>query len=161
MKTLTRTVLVGATAFLFIGICVWWIQERPFERAGPHSRVLEDLGEVSSAIRNYQAEYNKEPPTDPKEFFAALAGANDTGLRFLSDGRASFVSGRRCDRWGTPYQVYYSFDGWLVRSAGPNRAFDDLRIGGVDDVTLHVPPASTTQAEQSGGGNSAALRASP
>jgi len=146
MKSRTRIAFVGVTAFLLIGIiCAWWILERPFECAGPHSRVLEDLSEVSYAIRGYRSEYNKEPPIQPKAFFATLVGANDRGIRFLSDRRATYRSGIRCDQWSTPYQVFYSPDGWLVRSAGPNRTFDDFQIDGVDDVTLHVPPASITQ----------------
>ena len=37
------------------------------------------------------------------------------------------------DQWGTPYKVYFSGDEILVRSAGPNKQFDNSGDKHFDD----------------------------
>jgi hypothetical protein len=41
--------------------------------------------------------------------------------------------GEFVDPWGTPMKIYFSDSGVLVRSAGPNRRFDDSNVQNADD----------------------------
>ena len=41
--------------------------------------------------------------------------------------------GEFIDPWGTPLRIYFADGGVLVRSAGPNRRFDDSTVIDNDD----------------------------
>lgn len=115
----------------------------------PHSKASythRDLFVISKAISRYQKEFNTEPPVMPKKFYASMGGKNPKKIRFLSKSKYQEEQTKlRCDAWLTPYQIYRSGSGWLIRSAGPDRTFDD--IGGeykdpmTDDMTIFVPVA--------------------
>ena len=42
--------------------------------------------------------------------------------------------GEIMDPWGTPLQFYFSHNEVLIRSAGPNKAFEDAAIPTADDL---------------------------
>lgn len=105
-----------------------------------------NLTEIATAVRNYQSELNSELPASPGPFFAALRGENPKGIAFL--GPAKFQdskSGIRCDAWRNPYQVFCGADGWLIRSAGPNRIFDDKIGKGSDDMMVFIAIAKNNK----------------
>lgn len=113
-----------------------------------------NLTEIANAIRNYQSELGGEPPLPSAEFFAALRGNNPKAISFLAPDRyPASKSGIRCDAWGNPYQVFRGTDGWLIRSAGHNKVFDDLNMKGVDDITVIIPIIPSTKAEPLGAGH--------
>jgi hypothetical protein len=85
---------------------------------------LEMVG-IHRALESYKAAFDAFPAGDSAAVFRALRGQNPKQLVFY-DCRAESVSpdGSLLDPWGTPYQVYFSGDEILIRSAGPNRKFD-------------------------------------
>lgn len=111
--------------------------------AGPHPGVLEDLTHVQAAIASYQSEFVEDPPTHGGDLFAALSGANPRGLAFLEEKRLQ----DGIDPWGTPYEVWHSGDGWLIRSAGRDQVFNDCSWNGTDDILLRIPKRTPNQAE--------------
>jgi hypothetical protein len=42
--------------------------------------------------------------------------------------------GEIVDPWGTPLQFYFSNNEVLIRSAGPNKAFEDSSVATSDDL---------------------------
>ena len=44
------------------------------------------------------------------------------------------TKGEFVDPWETPLRIYFSESGVLVRSAGPNRSFDDTTVVEFDDI---------------------------
>jgi hypothetical protein len=42
--------------------------------------------------------------------------------------------GEIVDPWGMPLQFYFSHNEVLIRSAGPNKVFEDSAIAGADDL---------------------------
>ncbi len=44
------------------------------------------------------------------------------------------TKGEIIDPWGTPFRIYFSGDGVLIRSAGPNKRFDDSSVPNPDDI---------------------------
>ena len=112
-----------------------------------------NLMEIDSAVRSYQTELNEEPPAGSADFFNSLRGNNPKGINFLVPDRTpTSHSGIRCDSWKNPYQVFRGTDGWLIRSAGPNKTFDDLSIKGLDDMTVLIPTIASKKAEQGADG---------
>lgn len=152
MKTPSRgfvvtMLIIGA---LCIGFVFWGMGSTSdnwsHTRAG---REQMNLSEIATAVRSYQTELNSEPPLPPGQFFASLRGSNPRGIAVLGPARAQdSESGIRCDAWRSPYQVFRSDDGWLIRSAGPNRAFDDLGGKDSDDMTVFIPLIKKNMAEQ-------------
>ena len=82
-----------------------------------------------------------------KEFIGSFPkGSNLDVARSLNgqgDKRILIVVGRKgdlnskgefVDPWGTPIQFYFSADGVMVRSAGPNQVFEDCKTTGTDDL---------------------------
>ncbi|MFC7339678.1 hypothetical protein ACFQY0_21010 [Haloferula chungangensis] len=89
---------------------------------------------------NYRDEFGEDPPSEAKAFFDALTGDNRRSIIFLSGKQVA----DGLDPWHTPYEVFCSPSHWLIRSAGVDRAFDDLALDGADDV-LHKIPKSRTR----------------
>ena len=70
-------------------------------------------------------------------------GAKDLVLAPQGDKRILILVGRKgdlnskgefVDPWGTPLQFFFSPDGVMIRSAGPNQVFEDSKSGSSDDV---------------------------
>jgi hypothetical protein len=64
----------------------------------------------------------------------ALNGQNAKGITVIV-GRKTELNdkGEFVDQWGTPLRIYFSDNGVLIRSAGPNRRFDDSTVMDNDD----------------------------
>ena len=143
MKTPSRGFVI---AMLLIGVLcvgVLYLGQESSADDSSHTRAGREqmnLTEIATAVRNYQIELNSDPPVPPAQFFASLRGNNARGIAVLGPSRSQdSESGIRCDAWRSPYQVFRGADGWLIRSAGPNRVFDDLPRNGSDDMTVLIP----------------------
>ena len=64
----------------------------------------------------------------------AFQGNNSKNVIILV-GRKTELNekGEYVDPWGTPLRIYFSDSGVLIRSAGPNRRFDDSTVMEADD----------------------------
>ena len=63
-----------------------------------------------------------------------MQGNNPKKLIILVSRKAELNDkGEILDPWGTPLRIYFSDAGVLVRSAGPNRRFDDSTVMNSDD----------------------------
>lgn len=78
---------------------------------------------IRAALAQYKTEFGSFPTGDTPAICRALTGANPKSIRFI-ELRSDAPDGGFLDPWGTPYQIYYSGDSPLVRSAGPNKQFD-------------------------------------
>lgn len=117
--------------------------------------VYRDLHDIKMAINAYQVQFNSNPPLPLNKFYAALKGENKNEIRLLLSGKyEDSESGLRCDAWNTPYEVYLNSEGWLIRSAGPNRKFDDVEKQNEestsDDITVFLPHIIEYKAQHDG-----------
>ena len=61
-------------------------------------------------------------------------GGNPKSLIILVGRKQNVNSkGEIVDPWGTPLRIYFSGEGVLVRSAGPNKRFDDSTVLNSDE----------------------------
>jgi len=70
------------------------------------------------------------------EVSKALQGANNKNVIIIvgsSKKNSLNDKGEIVDPWGTPLRIYFSDNGVLIRSAGPNRRFDDSTVIDADD----------------------------
>lgn len=95
---------------------------------------------VIEAIRRYRAECEEWPPADHIELVKALRGDNPQETVFLDlppESPAVTDQGELVDPWGTPLRITIDTktDKPRVRSAGPNRLFEEANSRGDDYVS--------------------------
>jgi hypothetical protein len=65
---------------------------------------------------------------------ALLEGDNPKKIIILAVKKAELnAKGEIVDPWGTPLKIYFANNEVFIRSAGPNKQFDDSKSGLIDD----------------------------
>ena len=93
-----------------------------------------ETDQIRTALGSYEATFGGFPAGDSSAVFHALRGDNPGKIVFLQCRTESVSSdGVMLDPWGTPYKIYFSGKEPLIRSAGPNKQFDDSGRKQFDD----------------------------
>ena len=94
----------------------------------------EDVENLFIGLQKFKETVGAYPMGSNADVVKALAGHNSKNVIILV-GRKTEVNekGEYVDPWGTPLRIYFSDNGVLVRSAGPNRRFDDSTSLEFDD----------------------------
>jgi len=94
----------------------------------------EDVENLFIGLQKYKERVGSYPIGSNAQVAKALQGNNEKNVIILV-GRKNEVNekGEFVDPWGTPLRIYFSDTGVLVRSAGPNRRFDDSTVIEADD----------------------------
>jgi hypothetical protein len=94
----------------------------------------DDVDNLFAALQQYKERIGSYPVGNNAEVAAALLGKNPKNLIILVGRKKDLNSkGEILDPWGTPLRIYFSGEGVLVRSAGPNKRFDDSTVLNSDD----------------------------
>lgn len=98
------------------------------------ARFQEQAESLILGLQQYKEFMGHFPTGSNAEITRAINGQGDKRVLILV-GRKGEVSpkGEIVDPWGTPIQIFYSHDGVMVRSAGPNKVFEDSKSGS-DDI---------------------------
>ena len=133
--TLRRIVLIVAILLVGIG-AVWaynavktWKEEKPVRQFNA------EVDNLFEAFHQYKQHVGEYPKGSPQEIARALLeGQNPKKIIILAVRKAELNSkGEIVDPWGTPLKIYFANSEVLIRSAGPNKQFDDSKAGLVDD----------------------------
>jgi hypothetical protein len=94
-----------------------------------------DVNSLFLALQKYKERTGNYPRGSNAEIAKDLNGENDKNL-IIMVGRdiTKNTKGEFVDPWETPLRIYFSESGVLVRSAGPNRSFDDTTVVEFDDI---------------------------
>jgi hypothetical protein len=94
----------------------------------------EDVENLFVGLQKYKEHVGAYPIGGNAEVAKALKGQNPKNIIILV-GRKNELNekGEFVDPWGTPLRIYFSDNGILVRSAGPNKRFDDSTVMECDD----------------------------
>ncbi len=94
----------------------------------------EDVENLFIGLQKFKEVVGNYPLGGNAEVAKALQGHNGKNVIILV-GRKNELNekGEMLDPWGTPLRVYFSDNGVLIRSAGPNRRFDDSTAMDADD----------------------------
>jgi len=97
-------------------------------------KLNDDVENLFSALQKYKEHVGAYPIGGNAEVAKALKGQNPKNVIILV-GRKNELNdkGEFVDPWGTALRIYFSDNGILVRSAGPNRRFDDSTTLDCDD----------------------------
>ena len=94
----------------------------------------DDVENLFVGLQKFKEHVGVYPMGSNAEVVKAMNGQNQKNVIILV-GRKTEVNekGEIVDPWGTPLRIYFSDAGALVRSAGPNRRFDDSTSLDADD----------------------------
>jgi len=132
MKRVLPIVLVVA----LVGIGFWFVQTRLKLRRDPF--VTDFHNEASNLIeglQQYKEFVGSYPSGNAVEISRALSGQTDKKVLILATSKnKKNAKGEIVDPWGTPLQFYFAQNGVMIRSAGPNKVFEDSTVATSDDL---------------------------
>ena len=94
----------------------------------------EDVENRFIGLQKFKEVVGNYPIGSNADIAKSLKGSNAKNVIILV-GRKSELNekGEIVDPWGTPLRIYFNDAGVLIRSAGPNRRFDDSTVMEADD----------------------------
>jgi hypothetical protein len=125
--------LTGLLALITISL--WCGREWNTQNTNARAFKLNDEVEnLFVGLQKFKERVGVYPLGSNSEIVKALNGHNQKNVIILV-GRKTELNekGEIIDPWGTPLRIYFSDAGVLVRSAGPNRRFDDTTSVEFDD----------------------------
>jgi hypothetical protein len=131
MQRMVRLLVIGAALFG----TVWLVQASYQWRARqPVQKLSADMDSLFLAFREYKKIVGSYPSGSNGDVARALYGRNDKNLIILIVPKCELNSkGEIIDPWATPLKFYFSANEVLIRSAGPNRVFEDSKAKQGDD----------------------------
>ena len=130
-----RKILVGIGLITVVCCSFWAAKTWSTLRANAKTAQFnEDVENLFTCLQKYKERVGCYPVGGNVEVAKALQGNNSKNVIILV-GRKTELSdkGEYLDPWGTPLRIYFSDSGVLIRSAGPNRRFDDSPVLDADD----------------------------
>ncbi len=123
-------VLVGVTGVLWVANS--WTLKRP---DGKVAKFNTDCDNLILGIQQYREFVGTYPTGNNSQITKALLGQTEKKVLILAVRRSDLNDkGEIVDPWGTPLQFYFSHNEVLIRSAGPNKVWEDSAIGTADDL---------------------------
>jgi len=105
----------------------WGVQSWNVYRANARTAQFnQDVDNLFYALQQYKERVGSYPVGNNAEIAKSLLGNNPKNLIILVGRQKDLNSkGEIVDPWGTPLRMYFAGEGILIRSAGPNKRFDD------------------------------------
>jgi hypothetical protein len=130
-----KKILVGIGVLTVIFGVIWASKAWTTLRANARTaKFNEDIENLFVGLQKYKERVGSYPVGSNAQVAKALQGDNSKNVIILV-GRKTELNekGEYIDPWGTPLRIYFSDVGVLIRSAGPNRRFDDSTVMEADD----------------------------
>ena len=94
-----------------------------------------DAEDLIQGLQQYKEFVGAYPLGNNKDVVKSLLGQSDKKVLILAVRKSDINSkGEVVDPWGTPMKFYISGDSLLIRSAGPNKAWEDSTVMTSDDL---------------------------
>ena len=127
-QILVLLVLLAGLGWGYFGIRKWQSQQN--ERA-----LGTEVDQLFEAFHKYKQIVGKYPSGSNAEITKAIReGNNEKKLMIMAvkDSQLN-AKGEIVDPWGTPLKIYFAQNEVLIRSAGPNKQFEDAKVTIGDD----------------------------
>lgn len=125
-------------AVLFLGILAWTVSSVVSRRMNEQTATFfKEAHLLIDALQKYRNFVGHFPAGTHVEIANALSGQNDSSKKVLliaDSMRNRNNQGEMVDPWGTPLQIFFTHNAILIRSAGPNRTFEDFGVPEADDL---------------------------
>ncbi len=132
MKRIVTIVLIvmGMTGVLYVA--QGWTLRKADEKV---AKFNSDCDNLILGLQQYKEFVGTYPTGANVSIVKALLGQTDKKVLILAVRRSELNDkGEVVDPWGTPLQFYFSHNEVLIRSAGPNKAWEDSAIATADDL---------------------------
>jgi hypothetical protein len=96
----------------------------------------QDADRLIQALQRYKEFVREYPAGDLAAIARSLSGQDPDDKIVVMAATSSQMNarGELVDPWGSPLQFYFTENGVLIRSAGPNQKFEDSLVPGSDDL---------------------------
>ncbi len=132
MKRLITIALIVAGVAGVFWVAKGWTLKRPDTKVAKFNA---DCDNLILGIQQYREFTGTYPGGNNAAICRALLGQTDKKILILAVRRSDLNDkGEIVDPWGTPMQFYFSHNEVLIRSAGPNKVWEDSAIGTADDL---------------------------
>jgi hypothetical protein len=121
-------VLIGGGVWGYYAVRKW--------QAGQNERTLgAEVDSLFEAFHKYKQIVGKYPSGSNAQIAKSIReGDNEKHLMIMAVKDAQLnAKGEIIDPWGTPLKIYFAQNEVLIRSAGPNRQFEDAKNTASDD----------------------------
>ncbi len=123
-------ILVGVSGVLWVA--KGWTIKRPDPKLAKFNA---DCDNLILGLQQYKEFVGSYPMGNSAAISKALLGQSPKKVMILAVRRTDLNDkGEIMDPWGTSLQFYFSHDEVLIRSAGPNKAFEDALSPNADDL---------------------------
>lgn len=104
-------------------------------RSDPHTQFNKNAENLILGLQQYKEFTGAYPVGNNVSITRAMMGQNDKKVLILSIRQNDLNDkGEIVDPWYTPFRFYFSGDEVLIRSAGPNRVWEDDILPESDDL---------------------------
>jgi hypothetical protein len=123
-------VLIGVTGVLWVA--KGWTYHRPDSKIVKFNA---DADNLILGLQQYKEFVGSYPTGNNAAVARAMLGQTEKKVLILAVRRSDLNDkGEITDPWGTPLRFYFSNDEVLIRSAGPNRVWEDAAAPAGDDM---------------------------
>jgi hypothetical protein len=131
-----RTIITAAVGAVLLAGTLGWVGLQNRGRMSPQvAEFQSDSDNLIQGLQQYKEFVGTYPPGNSVEVAKALSGQTDKKVLILATSKnKKNAKGEIVDPWGTPIQFYFAQNGVLIRSAGPNRVFEDSSAKSSDDL---------------------------
>ena len=131
-----KNIIIIVIVLAVVGGAAWLVKDRIKMRTDPKVAEFNDqCDKLIQGLQQYKEFFKRYPSGTTAEITKALSGQAEGGVLIMAtkDSQKN-DKGEIVDPWGTPIQFYFSHNAVLIRSAGPNRSFEDSRSATCDDL---------------------------
>lgn len=133
--SIRRIVLIVAILLAGIGAVWGWTAASNWNKDRSVRAFNAEVDNLFDAFHQYKTHVGSYPSGTSAEIAKALLeGNNPKKVIIIAVKKAELnAKGEIVDPWGTPLKIYFANNEVLIRSAGPNKQFDDSKSGLIDD----------------------------
>jgi hypothetical protein len=138
-----KKALVIALIALGVGGVLWVAKGWTLKHSDPKlAKFYADADNLILGIQQYREFVGSYPTGNNLTIAKALLGRSEKKVLILAVRKSDMNDkGEILDPWGTPLRFYFSDNEVMIRSAGPNKAWEDTNIPTADDLYRTAPAA--------------------
>lgn len=134
-----KKAIIPIIAILALAAAAWSFGPSLRQKGDPKvAKFVEDSDSLILGLQQYKEFMGNYPSGTLVDISRALSGQSTQGEKrvVILVARKSELNtkGEIVDAWGTTIQIYFSQNGILIRSAGPNKVFEDSKSPQCDDL---------------------------
>jgi hypothetical protein len=131
---LRRIVQILVILMVLTGAGYGYLKAQSWMAARTERAFYSEVDGLFEAFHKYKEHVGDYPRGNNSELAKALTGNNAKKVIILAVRKDNLnAKGEIVDPWGTPLKIYFADNEVLIRSAGPNRRFEDKQSKISDD----------------------------